>query len=99
MEPPKNPTDSQQNTPILPSLAYSKGLQDVGAIPTSLCAYIAGGARMFDHKKQPSDEGIGVNNIAAVKKALVKARIPLVEEHTGGNEGRQTYDTLSNTFL
>ena len=61
-------------------------MKAMGASPASITAKIAGGAVMFQTAN--SKFNIGERNIAAVKQALAKLRIPIVAEDTGLNYGR-----------
>lgn len=54
----------------------------------NLIAKIAGGASMFEFNINGAENGIGEQNILAVKRALESLGIPLVASHTGGNSGR-----------
>ncbi|EHQ36669.1 chemotaxis protein CheD [Methanoplanus limicola] len=57
-----------------------------GSNKRDIVAKIAGGSSMFKHFKGNLD--IGSRNVAAIKSALEKYHIPLVEEDTGGTVGR-----------
>lgn len=53
-----------------------------------MSAKIAGGASMFKFSAQSPLGQIGDHNVEAVKEALEKKKIPLLEEDTGGSVGR-----------
>jgi chemotaxis protein CheD len=57
-----------------------------GAALSSIAVRIAGGAAMFG---RPGPMQIGINNAQAVKAALAKAGLELINEHLGGNKGRR----------
>ena len=62
-------------------------LEALGALKTRLEAKIIGGANMFKvFDKNP--ESIGMQNIEAAKKKLVKEGIEIIANDTGGNAGR-----------
>lgn len=60
----------------------------MGARQPNMKAKIAGGAQMFAAMSNASIANIGQRNVAAVKAALQKLRIPIVAEDTGANYGR-----------
>jgi chemotaxis protein CheD len=60
-------------------------------------AKIVGGANMFNFKSNSISQNIGQRNIAAVKTALKKLKIPIIASHVGGNCGRTMIVDL-NTF-
>ncbi len=61
-----------------------------GSKQETIIAKIAGGASMFDHKNDKTeDEHIGEKNSRIVKKMLSKLNIPLRSEDTGGTAGRR----------
>lgn len=78
--------------------ALIKELSRQGAGTRRLKAKIAGGAQMFQFKSGSDLMKIGPRNIAAVKKQLKAAQIPLMAEETGGNSGR-TIEFDSTTLL
>jgi chemotaxis protein CheD len=57
----------------------------LGASPTALDAILVGGAQMF---ADTPGMAIGARNDAAIRAALVRARIPVVAAATGGCTGR-----------
>jgi chemotaxis protein CheD len=57
----------------------------LGVSPVALEAILVGGAQMF---VDAAGMGIGARNDAAVRAALVRARIPVVAAATGGSTGR-----------
>ncbi|MCM1055551.1 MAG: chemotaxis protein CheD [Bacteroides sp.] len=61
----------------------------MGADPRRIQAKIAGGALMFAARSEQFN--IGERNVAAVKEALSKLRIPIVASDTGLNYGRTVY--------
>lgn len=63
----------------------------MGAKPVRMKAKIAGGAQMFSAISNSAIANIGQRNVAAVKEALVKLRIPIIAEDTGKNYGRTLY--------
>ena len=54
----------------------------------NLVAKIAGGASMFEFNLNGAENGIGEQNVLAVKRTLESLGIPIVASHTGGNSGR-----------
>ena len=62
-------------------------LQDKGCRADGMVAKVAGGARMFDVPHMESF-GIGGRNRDSVLSELLKMKIPLMGEDTGGNYGR-----------
>lgn len=63
-------------------------LSESGARVGYLKAKIAGGAQMFQFSSASDIMRIGPRNVEAVKKELIKHRIPIVSEDVGGNCGR-----------
>lgn len=61
----------------------------MGADPRKIQAKIAGGALMFAARSEQFN--IGERNVAAVKQALSKLKIPIVASDTGLNYGRTVY--------
>lgn len=61
----------------------------MGADPRRIQAKIAGGALMFAARSEQFN--IGERNVAAVKQALAKLRIPIIASDTGLNYGRTVY--------
>ena len=61
----------------------------MGADPRRMQAKIAGGALMFAARNEQFN--IGERNVAAVKQALAKLRIPIIASDTGLNYGRTVY--------
>ena len=61
----------------------------MGADPRRMTAKIAGGALMFAARSEQFN--IGERNVAAVKQALAKLKIPIVASDTGLNYGRTVY--------
>ncbi len=59
------------------------------ADPRRLQAKIAGGALMFAARSEQFN--IGERNVAAVKQALAKLKIPIIASDTGLNYGRTVY--------
>lgn len=68
-----------------------KQMEAMGARQAVLKAKIAGGAQMFASVSNASIANIGARNVAAVKQALMRMRIPIVTEDTGANYGRTLY--------
>lgn len=67
-----------------------------GADPGHLIAKIAGGANMFDHSGRTGGLNIGHQNGEAVRKALLKCKVPIVCEDVGKNYGRTIeFDTVT----
>lgn len=60
----------------------------MGCDPADLVAKIAGGASLFGGILAQGGINVGDRNVAAVREALVQARIPLVAEDVGGEQGR-----------
>lgn len=54
-----------------------------------LKAKLAGGAHMFTHSLQKESGDVGGQNVAAVRKALQAAGVPVVAEDVGGEQGRK----------
>jgi chemotaxis protein CheD len=63
-------------------------LRALGADPRRLVAKLAGGASMFAQLMTPGSVQMGERNVAAARKALRAAAIPLAREATGGEKGR-----------
>lgn len=61
----------------------------MGADPRRIQAKIAGGALMFAARSEQFN--IGERNVAAVKQALSKLRIPIIAADTGLNYGRTVF--------
>ncbi len=55
-----------------------------GAIKKNIKAVIVGGSKIFEL----DENGIGINNIKAIKNELKKLEIKIIGENTGGSEGR-----------
>lgn len=71
-----------------------------GANPRRLIAKIAGGAKMFDHEGRMESLDIGRQNGEAVRKALLKWKIPIVCEDVGKNYGRTIeFDTTTGELF
>lgn len=64
-------------------------MEKMGAMRSRMRSKIAGGATMFAISNDKFN--IGERNIAAVKKALMSLRIPIIAEDTGANYGRTVY--------
>jgi len=58
-----------------------------GSRPTGLRAYLIGGAKMFPLGSDGIGS-IGDQNVAAARRALQEASVPIVFEDTGGTRGR-----------
>ncbi len=63
-------------------------LLELGIYKRSLKAKIAGGAKMFDFSRAGNVQGIGEQNVKAVKEILMQNQIPLIAEDVGLNYGR-----------
>lgn len=63
-----------------------KEVISTGAHRNNLKAYLIGGANLFPMLAQQTD--IGKKNVEMAKRILVRERIPLIAEDTGGNCGR-----------
>ena len=64
-------------------------LEKQGIYRRSLKAKIAGGAKMFDFGRNATEEeGIGYQNVQAVKRVLAQYHIPIVAQDVGLNYGR-----------
>lgn len=71
-----------------------------GAQQSRMIAKIAGGARMFIHKKNTDFLNIGKQNVEAVRKILGKWEIPIVSEDVGSNYGRTIeFDTVTGELF
>lgn len=68
--------------------ALLKALKRQGAELTRLRCKIAGGAAVLALGAGGRLPNIGERNVAAVKAALARARIRILAEETGGNQGR-----------
>lgn len=66
-----------------------KKMVAMGASRSAITAKIAGGAVMFATKNDKFN--IGERNIAAVKAALARLRIPIIASDTGLNYGRTVF--------
>ncbi|MTV47464.1 chemotaxis protein CheD [Heliobacillus mobilis] len=69
-----------------------------GANRSRLKAKMAGGAQMFSFEGKMDTLSIGARNVEACKAELMKLRIPLIAEDTGGNYGR-TIELFSQTGI
>ncbi len=73
------------------SIRHMLDLFQGNSIPfTDLDARIYGGAAIL-HPEKPFEDSIGYQNIATAKKILSAYPIPIIEEITGGNQGRSIY--------
>ncbi|MBC7087525.1 MAG: chemotaxis protein CheD [Tissierellales bacterium] len=63
---------------------------------TNLTAKIAGGASMFEFTFKGIENGIGEQNVIAVKRILNELGIPIIAAHTGGSSGRTMIVDLSD---
>ena len=70
-----------------------------GVQPFRLKAKIAGGAEMFQFTSNKDTMRIGPRNVAAVKEYLIKSKVPLISEDTGGNSGRTIEFDPSTSLL
>jgi len=66
-------------------------MTSIGAMKVRIRAKIAGGAQMFAAVNNSSLSGIGERNVIAVKKELLRLKIPIVAEDTGKNYGRTVF--------
>lgn len=74
-------------------------LIDQGANRYLTVAKIAGGANMFKHLN-PDMKDIGMENVVAVRKAIIKEHLKLVSEDVGGSTGRTVeLDTSTGNLL
>ncbi len=73
-------------------------MQNLGASPLRLEAKLAGGAQMFTFPGQSDSMRIGPRNVETCKTMLLKYKIPVKAEDTGGNYGR-TIEFVSATGL
>lgn len=73
---------------------YSQ-IQQLGARPQHLEAYVVGGAQMFA-SLQNTQKSVGVRNVAAAKEKLEQLAIPIQREETGGNHGRHVRFSVQN---
>lgn len=73
-----------------------KEMVNFGAKKTRLVAKIVGGASMFEPGDNESQLKVGDRNIEAAKKALKKAKIPVVAEDIGKNYGRTVEFRIKN---
>lgn len=87
--------ESKDDNPILPGKyantgipALLKTILDKGAKKNNIKTYISGGAQMFSFDKGSNVLNIGTRNILAVKNALAKEGLKILNSHTGGNKGR-----------
>ena len=72
------------DTAIPALLAMMRGC---GSRPSSLKAYLIGGAKMFPMALEGIGS-IGDQNVSAARKVLEEAAVPIVFEDTGGTRGR-----------
>lgn len=70
-----------------------------GVQPFRLKAKIAGGAEMFQFTSNKDTMRIGPRNVAAVKEYLIKSKVSLISEDTGGNSGRTIEFDPSTSLL
>ena len=70
-----------------------------GVQPYKLKAKIAGGAQMFQFASSRDTLRIGPRNVEAVKDCLLKFKVPLIAEETGGSSGRTIEFDPSNGLL
>ncbi len=66
-------------------------MASIGATKARIRAKIAGGAQMFAAVNNSTLSSIGERNVIAVKKELLRLRIPIVAEDTGKNYGRTVF--------
>jgi len=66
-----------------------RAMPKYGARRERLKAKIAGGAHMFTQSLQKESGDVGQNNIAAVRRALADASVPVVASDVGGAQGRK----------
>ena len=67
-----------------------------GAKRKSLNAKLIGGSKMFTHLIPKEFMDIGLKNVQAVRKELMKYNIPIIAEDTGGTHGRSITFTLKD---
>ncbi|MDY0362805.1 MAG: chemotaxis protein CheD [Desulforegulaceae bacterium] len=76
--------------------ALIKMFINIGSKKESLEAQIFGGA----FNKSHSNKNIGKNNILSAQKILIRERIPITSEDTGGEKGRKIiFDTHTNEIV
>ena len=75
--------------------ALLRRLQGNGALRENLAAKMIGGARMFAGNNG-SSPGIGKRNIASIRQILVREKLPLIGEDTGGGYGRSVEFNLDS---
>ncbi len=63
-------------------------LEQLGSRRRDICAYLAGGANMFQSCQDSRLATVGEKNLAAVRQILGGLGIPIQREHTGGRQGR-----------
>lgn len=63
-------------------------MERLGAKRSRMVAKIAGGANMFNFQGANSVGQVGERNVEAVKRQLMRLKIPLMAEDTGANYGR-----------
>lgn len=63
-------------------------MERLGAKRSRMVAKIAGGANMFNFQGGNSVGQVGERNVEAVKRQLMRLKIPLMAEDTGANYGR-----------
>jgi chemotaxis protein CheD len=71
-------------------------MEAAGARKRGVYARIVGGSAMFESVLPAEGLRLGERNIAAVKQALITARIPLRGEDVGGSFGRSVYFDAAN---
>lgn len=75
-------------------------MMKIGASPSQLQGKMAGGAHMFSKTLAKDVIKIGERNVGACKEQLMRMRIPLRAEETGGTYGRTIeLDTQNGALL
>ena len=75
--------------------ALLRRLQSNGAMQENIVAKMIGGARMFDGGNG-SSPGIGKQNINSVRQILIREKLSLAGEDTGGGYGRSVEFNLDS---
>lgn len=75
-----------------------QSIESLGGKRSRFIAKVVGGAHMFRLFDSPK-EGVGTQNIQAVKTKCLKEQIPIVAEDTGGTVGRIVEFDIRNGFL
>lgn len=72
-------------------LRLYQAMLESGAQKETLCAKMAGGARLFSYQDRSRGEDVGRSNVEQAHRILQELHIPVIAEDTGENYGRTAY--------